>query len=86
MGYIFGIVLCFTVLAVMKFWKDTAPEREQLRLRKDAELMGRKTSDPEKTCAKGWHTFTRWEDSSYYHNAQQRKCMTCGLRDERTVR
>ena len=79
MGYLFGIVLCFTFLATLNFWHRTRGEREEAAKRRAA------AKDVSKTCGKGWHNFGRWENSPRYHNAQQRYCNLCGIREERIV-
>jgi hypothetical protein len=36
--------------------------------------------DPEKTCAKGWHVFKKWDNGVFI---QTRVCKRCGIKDTR---
>ena len=96
MPYLFGIVLCVTILTMflVKHRHNTRGERadanrkaEELKaLQKKAakELEDQKEVEG-KTCNKGWHLFTRWEDSDKYKNVQVRYCKLCGHRSEQII-
>ena len=91
MGYLFGIVLCFTILAYMNYMYKTRGEREARRREKREEAhqaaiaaaeFERHRIESGKTCNKGWHSFGMWKDSAggYY---QYRYCTRCGVKDQR---
>lgn len=92
MPYLFGIVLCFTFLATLKYWERTKPEREERVRRAKEEAEAEKKAAEEKAkadliayriCVNGWHPFSKWEDDPVNSGYQIRHCNKCGERDRR---